>query len=174
MRSGGWWWMGLGLALLVAPPAAAQAPESAPPAPASSVRKLKVKRIHLGVRHRVFHNFYDEVEVRLGEEFPVGDSDYSAKVLRFEPHFTIDEKTRRIYSMSNAPKNPALQIVSIEKGAPHDTTWAFLNFPPHFSKRAILAYQILRIEFDNHPPVTPAALPAAPDSAASAAGRRTP
>jgi hypothetical protein len=163
------WWVVLGLLLAAGVPTAGPA-MGAGPETASPARKLKVKRIALAVRHRVFHDFHDELDVKLGEEFPVGDSDYSGKVIRFVPHFAIEDKTRRIVTLSNEPRNPALQIVSIQKGQPHDTTWAFLNFPPHFSKRAILAYQILRIEFENHAPIEPAALAA--DSANG--GRKTP
>jgi hypothetical protein len=166
----GWWGVALAAAMLLPAAGAAPSAEEAAPKAASSVRRLKVKKIVLGVRHRVFHEFGSVVETRLNEEFRVGDSEYTAKVLRFVPHFTIDDKTRRIVSLTNEPKNPAFQIVSLDKGVPHDTTWAFVNFPPHFSKRAILAYQVLRIEFDNHPPV----MPDIPADSSAAAGSKAP
>jgi hypothetical protein len=133
--------------------------------------RLRVKRAVIGVRHRAIHEFYDEATVKLGEEFPVGDTEYRAKVLRFVPDFGIDMETRQVFSKSDRPQNPAMQIATWEKGAPHDTSWAFLNFPPHFSKRALLAFQVLRIEFENHAPVTPKNL-APVDTTASAKGKR--
>lgn len=178
MRRRAW---GLAAALLVvvgtgwaqAPPAAkpnAAAREPAAPTKGKSATapgsRLRVKQAVIGIRHRAVHDFYDEATVKLGEEFPVGDTEYRAKVLRFVPDFGIDLETRKVFSRSERPDNPAMQIATWEKGVPHDTSWAFLNFPPHFSKRALLAFQVLRIEFENHAPVTPKNLPPVDTTAA--------
>lgn len=146
---------------------------AAPPAKAAAApgTRLRVKRAVLGIRHRAIHEFYDEAIVKLGEEFPVGDTPYRAKVLRFVPDFGIDMETRQVFSRSDRPENPAMQIATWEKGAAHDTSWAFLNFPPHFSKRALLAFQVLRIEFENHAAVTPKNLPPV-DTTAAGSGKR--
>ena len=42
-----------------------------------------------------------------------------------------------------------------ENGVPRDTTWAFLNMPPHFAARSLLAFKILRIDFADRPPLLP-------------------
>ena len=126
-------------------------PTPRPPARAS---RLRVKKMILGIRHRAHADFYDEVTVKLGETFTVGDTKYTGKVLRFVPDFGIDLATRQVFSKSDEPANPAVHVATAEGGAPHDTSWAFLNFPPHFSKRALLAFQLLRVEFENHAPAT--------------------
>jgi hypothetical protein len=166
------WWVGVVVAasVLAVPPAVAQdtKPAPGPAAGTSSVQKLRVKKVTLGIGHRAFSEFYDEVSVRVGEEFGVGSTNYTARVLRFEPDFFVDMDTRQIASKSNRPDNPAFQIATIENGAPHDTSWAFLNFPPHFSKRALLAFKVLRIEFENHAPVTAKAKPGMPAGAGGA------
>ena len=78
-----------------------------------------------------------------------------ADVVEFVPDFTLDMKTGRVKSRSNELKNPAARIIVKQKGVPRDTSWAFLNFPPHFAPKNVLAFQILRIEFPDHPPLVP-------------------
>jgi hypothetical protein len=101
----------------------------------------------------VFTDFRDEVVVKMNEEFRVGDSDYSAKAVEFQPDFAMDMKTKKISSRSNAPNNPAVRIFVKKNGAPDDTSWAFLNMPPHFARHSMLAFKLERIEFENHDPV---------------------
>jgi hypothetical protein len=113
----------------------------------------RVKTVTLAIRHRVFHDFVEADEVRLRELFTIGDTPYSATVTDFLPDFVIDVDARRITSRSNEPKNPALRIVVREDGVVQDTTWAFLNMPPHFSARSLLAFKIMRIDFADRPPV---------------------
>jgi hypothetical protein len=113
----------------------------------------RVKTITLAIRHRVYHDFVEADEVGLRELFTIGDSPYSATVTDFLPDFVIDVDARRITSRSNEPKNPAVRIMVRENGVLQDTTWAFLNMPPHFSARSLLAFKIMRIDFADRPPV---------------------
>jgi hypothetical protein len=121
--------------------------------PVSSVRKLKVKSVTFAVGHRVFTDFYDEVTARMNEDFQVGDTEYSARAAEFVPDFSMDMKTRKIVSMSNDPKNPAFRVFVSKNGAPDDTTWAFLDMPPHFGRHSMLAFKILKVDFENHAPL---------------------
>ena len=125
-----------------------------------------VKTVTLAIRHRIFKNFSDVQAVTLQKEFPVGDSDFSARVIRYVPDFAMELKTGKVISRSNEPKNPAFQIIVREKKVPQDTTWAFLNLPPHFGRKSMLAFKIVRIDFAGAPPVvadtTRAEKPAAP------------
>jgi hypothetical protein len=146
------WWLAVVVAVVMAVPAGGQTPVPATDGKTVSGTKPKVKKVLLGMRHRAHPDFYDETEAVPGKEFPVGDTEYSAKILRFEPDFFINDD-KKIVSQSNEPRNPAFQIMAIEGGAPHDTSWAFMNFPPHFSKRALISFQVLRIDFENRAPV---------------------
>ncbi len=112
-----------------------------------------VKTVTLAMRHRIFKNFSDVQTVTLQKEFPVGDSDFSARVIRYVPDFAMELKTGKVISRSNEPKNPAFQIIVREKKVPQDTTWAFLNLPPHFGRKSMLAFKIVRIDFVGAPPV---------------------
>lgn len=126
-------------------------------APAGGV---KVKSVTLQVSNRIFTSFHDKVVAVPNKEFRVGDSEYTAKVIRFEPDFSLNLKTHAIASKSPEPNNPAFQIQVSRNGAVKDTVWAFFNMPPHYGVRDVLAFTATRIEFTNH------ATLAAPDTTA--------
>jgi hypothetical protein len=124
-----------------------------PAAPATSAApgtKLKVTNLTMVVGHRAFTDFRDRVTVKLNETFRVGDSEYSAKVVEFQPDFTMDLKNRKVTSRSAEPRNPAAKVFVWKNGAIDDTSWAFLNMPPHFGRNSMLAFQLTRVEFENH------------------------
>ena len=127
----------------------------------------RVKSVTLAVRHRIFKNFSDTQEVTLQKEFPVGDSDFSARVVRYVPDFMMNLKSGKVTSRSNEPKNPAFQIIVREKKVVQDTTWAFMNLPPHFGRKSMLAFKIVRIDFVGAPPVVADTTHAAPPAAAA-------
>lgn len=129
-------------------PAGSGASTGRRPAPAAAAG---YRNVTLHVFSRVFATFHDKVVAVPRREFPVGDTEYSARVLRYVPDFTMDLKTKKVVSRSNEPKNPAFQVQVSRKGVPHDTTWAFFNMPPHFSARAQLAFVATRIEFPDRP-----------------------
>jgi hypothetical protein len=137
----------------------------------------KVRSVTLGVRHRVYHDFVDTRVVRMREPFAIGDTPFSATVLDFVPDFVLDLDAGRITSRSTEPRNPAFRIVVREEGVPTDTTWAFLNMPPHFAPKSLLAFKVMRIEFTDRPslPDTSAARkPAARDTSRAASPQPAP
>ena len=138
------------LAALTAPGEAT--PASAKPTLVSS-HAARVATVTLAIRHRVFKRFADLQTVRLDEEFTVGDTEFSARVLRYVPDFAMGLKTKEVTSRSTEPNNPAFQVVVSEKDVPQDTTWAFLNMPPHFARKSLLAFKIARIEFVGRDPI---------------------
>jgi hypothetical protein len=136
----------------------AAAPAAKSPAPA------KVKSVTLAMKHRVFTQFSDVETVALQKDFQVGDSDYSARVVRYVPDFVMELKTGKVVSRSNEPKNPAFEIVVRQKNVPQDTSWAFLNMPPHFGRKSMIAFKVMRIDFVGAPPVVADTTKAAPPS----------
>jgi hypothetical protein len=183
------WMRGIGIGcLLLAQAGGVVSPvPGAPAAPGASPARtppLEVSGVTLRIRHRVFEKFADERRVRPREVFQIGDTDYSAQIVRFVPDFAMNLKTGKIATRTPLPNNPAFQIIVKEKHVPQDTTWAFLNSPPHFARKSMLAFQILRIEFTNHEPVvrpdsagvspasSAARTPAAPQTPAPPAGKK--
>jgi hypothetical protein len=111
------------------------------------------KSVTLRSRHRAFEYFVEDHTVSMQELFQVGDSEFAGQVLRYVPDFAMATDTRRILSRTPEPNNPAFQIAVFRDGEPSDTTWAFLNMPPHFAKNSMLAFQVLKIEFEDRDPL---------------------
>ena len=141
------------LAVFASAPALAAAPgvpASAHPAH-SAAPTAKLKNVTLHIFNRVFANFHDKVVAVPNKELRVGDTEFTFRIIRFEPDFTLDLKHHKVSSRSGEPNNPAFQIVVSRNGAPHDTSWAFFNMPPHFGVKEELAFVATRIEFLNRP-----------------------
>jgi hypothetical protein len=130
------------------PPAAKPSARAAPRA-----RRVPFEAVTLGVRHRVFHDFRDVHRVKLNQDFPLGDSDFSARVVQYLPDFQMDLASRRFFSLGDQPNNPAFQLIVREGKVPQDTTWAFLNSPPHFGAKSYFAFQVLKVELAGRPPL---------------------
>jgi hypothetical protein len=109
--------------------------------------------VTLRMRHRVFEYFVEDQTVSLNEPFQIGDTDLHAEVLRFVPDFAIATNPRRILSRTPEPNNPAFQIAVFENDEPADTSWAFLNMPPHFSQTSMLSFLVLKIAFEDRDPL---------------------
>lgn len=145
-RSGTWMGLGVVLAILLGVPAQA-VPPAAPAAPP------KVKTVTFIAFHRVFQNFQDRVTTPLRQEFRVGDTDYTGRVVEWVPDFTMDLKTKKIGTRGTEPKNPAFRIVVRKAGVPQDTVWAFFNMPPHFAGKSVVGFMATDIAFLDHAPM---------------------
>ncbi len=151
-------WIGLACVAVLtmgAGPAAPPSPVQPSPAPSTMSRaeKLRFKTVTLHVFHRAFENFHDQIEAKIGQEFRIGDSNYTGIVTEFVPDFMMDLKTRKVTTRSNEPNNPAVRVVVRRGGKAQDTTWAFLNMPPHFAKKSLVAFLATHVSFENHEPV---------------------
>ena len=125
----------------------------APAVPADLSKARKLKEVTLIVRHRVFQNFAEQVTARLGDSFPISDTDYSATVDRYVPDFAMDIKTGRVISRTAEANNPAVRVIIKEKGGVQDTTWALLDVPPHFGRKSMLAFQLARLDYTSGKPI---------------------
>jgi len=127
----------------------AAAGESAEVKPAPSHEGPKLAAVTLMMGHRLYREFSDTQKVKLNQDFIVGDTEFSARVVQYVPDFTMDLKTHKITSRSNQPKNPAFKIIVKENKIVQDTCWAFLNLPPHFGRKSMIAFKVRRIDFTN-------------------------
>lgn len=133
---------------------------------AATARGPQFQAVTFRVRHRVFHEFWDMQTVKLGQDFPLGDTEFMARVVRYLPDFQMELPSRRAFSLSDQPRNPAFEVIVKKGKTPQDTTYAFLrNSPPHFGARSYFAFQVVRIDFADRPPLkadttkAPAAMP---------------
>jgi hypothetical protein len=145
------WWMS---ALLLASASAWGAQPNAAGKPAAG-HGPKLAAVTFGVRHRVFHEFRDLHRVKLNEDFPLGDSEFSARMVQYVPDFQMDLPARKIYTLSDQPRNPAFKLIVRKNKVPQDTSWAFLKSPPHFGAHSYFAFQVLKVEFVDHAPLMP-------------------
>lgn len=146
-RSGGRGAVGVVLAMLLVHSAVL----AAPAAPTAAGAPPKVKTVTFHVFHRVFQNFQDRVTVPMRQDFRIGDSEYTGRVIEWVPDFTMDLKTRKVVSRGNDPKNPAFRIVVRKAGAARDTVWAFFNMPPHFAPKSQIGFMATEIQFLDRP-----------------------
>jgi len=145
MRGG--MWLGLLIGMATLPVAEGRASTAAP------AKAPRFEAVTLVIRHRVFHDFSDLQKVKLNQDFILGDTDFQGRVVQFVPDFRLDLATHKVVSLSNQPNNPAFKIIVRQGKTPKDTTWAFLNMPPHFARHSYFAFQVVRIDFVGHEPM---------------------
>ena len=121
----------------------------------------------LEVGNRNYPGWREEWRVHLGETFYLGDSRFTARVEQFVPDFRINDQGEVLH-YSDEPNNPAVRVVVYGDTAATDTTWAFLNFPPHFSANSFFAFRLMAVE-GYEPPVAEADDPATLPGSKSAA-----
>ena len=92
----------------------------------------------------LYPNWKEEQRLHLDQLFYLGDSEFTARIRRFVPDFRIGEKGE-ILSVSSQLNNPAVQVVIYHDSTATDSTWAFLNFPPHYSARSFFTFQLKEI-----------------------------
>lgn len=149
----------------------ASAPARSGAAARSRARAPKLDAVTLVIRHRVFHDFRDRQRVRLNQNFILGDTEFSARIVQYVPDFQMDLERHRIFSLSPQPNNPAFKIIVRKNRTPQDTTWAFLNNPPHFGARSYFAFQVVQMDFVDHAPLFADTTRLMPGMGASATAR---
>lgn len=125
----------------------------APSTPADLSKARKLKEVTLVVRHRVFHDFAEQITTRLTAPFPISDTEYSATVDRYVPDFAMDIKNGKVISRTAEANNPAVRVIIRQKGVVQDTTWALLDMPPHFGRKSMLAFQLTRLDYTSGKPI---------------------
>ncbi len=126
------------LLLLLCPNATAAAASAATVEPDTSL-SLRVE-----VGSHMYTTWHEQLRVRLGETFFLGDSEYTARIDRFLPDFRIIDG--EFTSVTRQLANPAARVIVYHDTTATDTTWAFLNFPPHYSARSFFTFKLLEID----------------------------
>ena len=128
--------LALGLSLLLCTEAVAAA--------ASTVELDTTLTLHVEVGSRMYTTWREQLRVRLGETFYLGDSEYTARIDRFLPDFRIVDG--EFITVTQQLANPAARVIVFHDTTATDSTWAFLNFPPHFSPRSFFTFKLLEIQ----------------------------
>ena len=93
---------------------------------------------------RLYPDWAETQLVALGEDFYLADSEYMAVVRDFLPDFRINDAGERI-SMTQELNNPAAFIHVFSDSGVVDSTWAFMNFPPHFTAKQFFTFKLLDV-----------------------------
>jgi hypothetical protein len=142
--------MGFLVILFVATPTQGEEADSTS---TSAGEEIEITSVTIRVKHRVWDEFKEDAKVVMDEEFQIGDTDFTAVMDRFVPDFAMNLKTREIVSRSPELKNPAFRLIVMENQEPQDTTWAFLNALPHFTRNTLLSFQIIGIDIEGREPI---------------------
>jgi hypothetical protein len=120
--------------------AAAEDQVDSPKAAADDARLALV--VELG--NRMYPEWRDTVRVHLDESFFLGDTEFRATFREFVSDFRILDG--KVVSMSDSLANPAAHVFVFTDSGTVDSTWAFLNHPPHFSPDAFFTFRLQEIE----------------------------
>jgi hypothetical protein len=100
------------------------------------------------IGNRMFPDFGEILSTGLHRRQVIGDTEFSFEVTRFYPHFSINDSTRAIVSLSDEPKNPAFRVLVFNADSLADSTWAFYNLDiPHFSRSSPLWFRVLQFDY---------------------------
>jgi len=127
-------------------PAAAQpiAPATTPPTPTFPPVKDPALLLVIETGSRLYPDWKEERRVHIGEHFVLADTKNEAFVEALYPDFRmVDGKGA---SIADSLGNPAIRVFVQRDSALVDSTWAFLNFPPHFSPKSFFTFQLKGIE----------------------------
>jgi len=121
--------------------AAAAAVGAAAPDSTAAPDSSLVFRLEVG--NRMYPDWKEEQQVRLAEPFHLGDTEFRAEVDLFLPDFRLGDTGP--FSASPAWNNPAVRVIVHGDSTEVDSTWAFRNFPPHYSPRLFFTFKLLEI-----------------------------
>jgi hypothetical protein len=128
------------IALLALPPTLMAS--DAPTQPVAAADTGLVLVVEIG--SRLYPDWHEEQHLRMNQMFYLGDSEFTARIEDFIPDFRIIDK--KIVNMSRKLANPAAHVVVYHDTTATDSTWAFLNFPPHYSPQSFFTFQLKEIQ----------------------------
>lgn len=97
----------------------------------------------LEIGNRMFPDWHEDRRARLQQPFVIGDTENSAVVTKLLPDFRIVDG--RPKSISKSMNNPAVRVMVYKGETAVDSSWAFLNFPPHFSAHEFYTFRLQEI-----------------------------
>jgi hypothetical protein len=106
--------------------------------------------------NRLYPEWKEEHTVRIGEKFFLGDTPLMGTVKQFLTDFRIIDG--KMLNLSAAMNNPAVQVFVLADTGAVDSSWAFLNFPPHFSSSSFYSFQLKEVRGYSGPPSAPGPL----------------
>ena len=137
------------VSLIAATPAAKDSTMTAPPAEKPVALAPDTNWVfNLIAGSRLYPDWKEDHSVKLGQTFFLGDTPFHAQVTRFLPDFGIADGKAENWSLDM--NNPAVRVIVYSDSGAVDSTWAFKNFPPHFSAKSFFTFQLKDVQ--GYPP----------------------
>lgn len=101
--------------------------------------------------HRMHASFAETTQVAPGQVFPIGDGEYTARVVQFYPEFVINGEGG-LSSRSDRPNNPAVKLEVHHNGERIGFSWGFVTADvPHYRRTEMLAFRLIDLEASKAP-----------------------
>lgn len=128
---------------------AAGAPDSADqaaklvPSHNDTISGLKPNTFVVETRHRLYPEFRQVDTVGLEDPFYIGEDDWEARIITFNPHLGITQTGERLV-MSDTLYNPAIEVQVKAGDSVSQTSWGFYYVDsPHFYREDLLGFKLL-------------------------------
>ena len=93
--------------------------------------------------HRIYKNFKQVDTVGLEEAFFIGEDEYQASIILFNPHLAITTEGK-ILQMSDTLYNPAIRVKVIYEDSVLQESWGFYYADaPHFYRDELLGFRLV-------------------------------
>lgn len=99
--------------------------------------RIKVARLS----YPLVNNTRLTVDVPFAEVFPISMLQGAIKITRFVPHFVKDLETGEVYSRSNEPQLPAIEVEWLQEGAVIDRGWLIRGMQTHSGTGMLAGFQ---------------------------------
>jgi hypothetical protein len=97
-------------------------------------------------RHRLFPQFLQVDTVGINQVFLVGEEEWQAEVIAFNPHLGITMEGEAL-TMSDTLYNPAVRVRVLTEGEVKQESWGFhVIGAPHFHREDLLAFKLVEFE----------------------------
>lgn len=103
-------------------------------------------RFVIETKHRLHPNFIQVDTVGLDEPFYIGEDEYEARVILFNPHLGITQ-TGDVLTMSDTLYNPAVRVqVTIDEEVSQESWGFYYVDAPHFAREDLLGFKLREFE----------------------------
>ena len=117
--------------------------------PDSVLTELEGEYYVIQTRHRVHTKFSQIDTVKFGEPFFIGEDEFEAEIITFNPHLGITVKGEAL-QMSDTLYNPAVRVRVSSEGEVMQESWGFFFVDsPHFYREDMLGFKLLDFKVDD-------------------------
>lgn len=115
----------------------------------STEKKTEEEYFVIETRHRLYPEFLQIDTVAVGDTFYIGEEEWGAEVIGFNPHLGITMEGEAL-QMSDTLYNPAVRVRVSYEGEIKQESWGFsIISSPHFRREDLLAFRLVDFKVDD-------------------------